>query len=239
MLLLSTLPDGYAKTRREVQRVATHVLARGLAATGGRIGLRVTPGGVGTPAFGAAQEVLRLTHTSLVRERQGGDGPRTDTLSIAGRTLGELAALGGLDLSSSFSVGRDTPPLGDPTSPIEFDSDAVEALIGWLQLGDLVLNEVLPSTSSPSVIQVWPEHFDIALDVASRSGRVNLGASPGDAHHPDPYLYVGPWGAERPGDPDYWNAPFGAVLGHGNLLGSRAPVADAASFMLRGLDLLR
>ena len=26
------------------------------------------------------------------------------------------------------------------------------------------------------------------------------------------YLYVGTWNTEHPGDPSYWNAPFGAVL---------------------------
>ena len=30
---------------------------------------------------------------------------------------------------------------------------------------------------------------------------VSLGASPGDGFEPDPYLYVGPQNAERPGDP--------------------------------------
>ena len=51
--------------------------------------------------------------------------------------------------------------------------------------------------------------------------RANLGASPGDAYEPEPYLYVGPWGPERPGDPGYWNAPFGAVLRRGELAGLR------------------
>lgn len=34
--------------------------------------------------------------------------------------------------------------------------------------------------------------------------------APGDSYHPEPYLYVAPWEAERPGDVAYWNAPFGS-----------------------------
>ena len=60
---------------------------------------------------------------------------------------------------------------------------------------------------------VWPEHFDAAtaLDLGAGAG-VNLGFSGGDAFCEEPYAYVGPWGPERPGDPAYWNAPFGAFV---------------------------
>ena len=55
---------------------------------------------------------------------------------------------------------------------------------------------------------------------------------PGDAFSDEPYVYVGPWGTERPGEPDYWNAPFGAVL--------RRSVVDpamCADFLRHGLAL--
>ncbi len=53
----------------------------------------------------------------------------------------------------------------------------------------------------------------------SSGEHVNLGASPGDGFSTEPYLYVGPWSAERPGDDGYWNAPFGAVLRRSDLPG--------------------
>jgi hypothetical protein len=50
---------------------------------------------------------------------------------------------------------------------------------------------------------LWPEHFDVAVTV----DEVNYGISPGDAEHPLPYAYVGPW---TPRAGAFWNEPFGA-----------------------------
>jgi hypothetical protein len=86
---------------------------------------------------------------------------------------------------------------------------------------------------------LWPEHFDAGCDVVDGKGRrVNLGASPGDGFSDEPYLYVGPWEGERPGDADYWNAPFGAALGYARLLAAADPVAEGVAFVQRGLTLL-
>ena len=68
-----------------------------------------------------------------------------------------------------------------------------------------------PAVTGATAAQLWPEHFDLACTVVvGGEVQVNVGASPGDAYEPAPYLYIGPWGPERPGDPAYWNAPFGA-----------------------------
>ena len=67
---------------------------------------------------------------------------------------------------------------------------------------------------------LWPEHFDIAIDLGSESAgkRATIGASPGDESHPEPYLYVTPWTAEVSGE--LWNAQGfkGAELGYAELL---------------------
>jgi hypothetical protein len=108
-----------------------------------------------------------------------------------------------------------------------------------------VLDEVLAglgSAHSPSRIQLWPEHFDAGCDVAVANGgttgdgeRCNLGVSPGDDSHHEPYLYVGPWDENRrPGDETYWNASFGAVLRRSEL----SDVSAGVAFMRRGLTLL-
>jgi hypothetical protein len=155
-----------------------------------------------------------------------------------GATLARLAAFVDADLTTEFSAGAATPPLGPPDEPLHLGGDELDVLYAWFDLGWRVL-DVVTSDPAPasgwSTIQLWPEHFDVgtALDLGSGKG-VNLGFSPGDAFSEEPYAYVGPWGRERPGGPAYWNVPFGAIL-------PRSEVEDAptaAAFLRRGLGLL-
>jgi len=229
--------DGLAATRLELQRIATHVLARARAAHGGRFGLRVTPSGIGTPVFGPDETVLRLTSTALVREHQGPDGAVAAVLPLAGRTLAEVAAFAGIGLDAPFAPGGDAPAVGDPHASLVLHPAATEVLLGWFATGAQVLDGVLDDLSGPTVAQLWPEHFDVGLACATGSGGVTLGASPGDGAVPEPYVYVAPWESGRPGDPGYWNAAFGAVATRADLAG-RDPVAGAVAFVRRGLDLL-
>lgn len=97
----------------------------------------------------------------------------------------------------------------------------------------------LGTAAEPSVVQLWPEHFDVGCDVdAAPQRRVNIGASPGDSFCAQPYLYVGPWEDARPGDPEYWNAPFGAVLRYDTLRVASDPVEAGSDFVLRNVELL-
>jgi len=237
-VMLTPLPSGYDHDRLEIQRVATHVLARARFVATGRFGLRVTPTGIGTPAFGPDGDILRISGDHVVRERQRDGVGRAETLSVAGRSLGELAAFVDVDVAEPLDVGQGTVPIGDVSAPISIQPEAFVSLLSWFRLGATVLDLVLPSVSEPSVIQLWPEHFDVGFDAAVALGRVNLGASAGDADHPEPYLYLGPWGVERPGDSRYWNAPFGARLPHAELRAAEHPVDAAAAFFRRGLQLL-
>jgi hypothetical protein len=232
---LRPLPPSFVPTREALHRVAAHVLARRRADVTGRIGLRAAPGGVATPAFGEDVEVLRTSGALLVRERAG----RARVVPLS--TLAEVAAAAGVDLGGPLAIGHDPPPLGDPYAPLAVDPDAARALGDWLGFATEVLDAVLVRGGDPSTVQIWPEHFDAACDVAWGPGegrRANLGGSPGDAFHAEPYLYVGPWGPERPGDPAYWNAPFGAILTHAHLREGDDPRGLAEAFLRRGLDLL-
>lgn len=238
--MLRALPPAFEPTRQALQRVATHVLARRRAELVGKIGLRPATGGVATPAAGPDHEVVRTSGAMLLRERTGASAS-TQVLDLATASLGEAARLVEVDLAALFDVGNDTPPIGDPDEPLGVDAAAALALGHWYGFGQLVIDAVLAGlgpSASPSVAQVWPEHFDLGCDVAVGDGRANLGASPGDSGHATPYLYVGPWGAERPGDDGYWNVPFGALLGHAELLAADDPTATAVRFLRRGLDLL-
>jgi hypothetical protein len=235
--VLLPLPPSYESTRDALQRVAVHVLARRRHALGGKIGLRATPGGIGTPAAGPEHEVVRTSGPFLLRERTGA-AASTVAVDLRTATLADAARLVEVDLAADFSAGADTPPVGDPDEVLSVDAASAAALAGWYALGWAVLDGVATAAATPSVIQIWPEHFDAGCDVAIGEGRANLGASPGDAFHAEPYLYLGPWGEDRPGDATYWNAPFGAVLGSEALRASEDPVATGVTFLRRGLALL-
>jgi hypothetical protein len=221
--------------------VAVHIVARAREQATGRFGLRATPGGFGTPDFGDAARV-RVSSGLLVVERAPTDGAAGAVRPIDDATLAELAAFAGVDLDADLDVGHDTPPLGDPAERLVVDVAAAAALGSWYEIVgqalDLAVADLGP-TASATMVQIWPEHFDIAVDVAARPDRrANLGGSPGDGFHADPYVYVGPWTDDRPGDADFWNAPFGAVLGHEALVGDLDPVSRIAEFMVDGVNRL-
>lgn len=226
---------GLAATRQDLQRVATHALARRRHAISGRFGLRATPGGIGTPAFGPsdALEIVRTSGTSLVHEIGG----RVQVLPMEGATLADLATVVDIDLTADFTVGKDTPDVGDADAPLQLDPDVVAGLADWYDLGWRALDIIGLTAASPAPIQLWPEHFDASCLLATgpeSDDRCDIGVSPGDHHHDEPYLYVGPWAARRPGDPAYWNATFGAVLPRSNV----SSVADAVAFYREGLSRL-
>jgi hypothetical protein len=222
------------RTRSELHRTAAHVLGRRRFAVSGHFGLRASPGGIATPAFGPEPETLRLTPVGLVREV----GSESRGLALAGATLASLAAFAGADLETEFSAGRDAPALGRADEPLELDAKELADLFSWFDLAWRVLDEVMAERAGECVattIQLWPEHFDVgtALEFGSGDG-VNLGFSPGDGFSDAAYVYVGPWGAARPGPSSFWNAPFGAVLTRSEVRGAD----DGLAFIRTGLDFL-
>jgi hypothetical protein len=208
-------PTAVIETRLALHQLATHVLGRRRHAFTGRFGLRAAPGGMATPAFGDDVEVVRTSGRHVVVERGGA------VLASPVTTLAAAAQLAGVDLTLDFAVGDDTPAMVEPDAPLAVDDAAARALAGWWAFGTTVLDEVVasgPGVTAPTSAQLWPEHLDVGCTVTVTGGeRVNLGVSPGDGYEPLPYLYVGPWSDARPGDPSFWNAPFGAVLRHADL----------------------
>jgi hypothetical protein len=88
-------------------------------------------------------------------------------------------------------------------------------------------------------VQIWPEHFDIAVDLGDKSAgrRATYGASPGDRHHDEPYLYASPWaGRIAPffGDPEF----KGASVLHPQLAAAADPKADGAAFYQKARELV-
>ena len=222
------------RTRSDLHRISAHVLGRRRNAVSGHFGLRASPGGISTPAFGPEPEALRVTSACLVREV----GSESAGLALAGATLASLAEFAGADLGADFSVGADTPALGPIDEPVELDVKELDDLFSWFDLAWRVLDEAVAERSGQCralTIQLWPEHFDVgtSLEFGTDDG-VNLGFSPGDGFSDEPYVYVGPWSAARPGASSYWNAPFGAVLPRSEVHGAD----DCVSFVRSGLDQL-
>jgi hypothetical protein len=87
---------------------------------------------------------------------------------------------------------------------------------------------------------LWPEHFDIAIELGDSEARANYGLSPGDESHSEPYLYVGPWNPPAP-DAELWNATGfpGAELTYSELIAAPDPFAAALDFMTTRMEALR
>ncbi len=224
-------------TRVALHTVAAHVLGRRRFNVSGRFGLRAGPGGIATPAFGDAPETIRISGATLLREVGGS----CTHVVVNGSTLRDLAGFVDADLDEPFSCGPEGPPLGDVDLPYELEPREVEPIADWFALAWRVLDEVVataPEGSDVATIQLWPEHFDAATTVKVPSAEpVNLGFSPGDTFEDEPYLYVGPWGSDRPGVSRFWNAPFGALRRRSEVLDAPDPTEFCVRFLHDGLRL--
>ena len=227
-------PDRLRATRLALQAVAEHVLAAALHQATGHIGLRQAPGGLATPPFPgpAGERTIAIDGVSLVVRDRGGER-RAPLTTI--RAAGELA---GVAPGAPADVYTPATPL-DLDAPLDPDPDAAARLAAWYALADTALRRLRseatgdpettgdPEAIPPETIQLWPEHFDLAVTL----DEVNYGASPGDGGHATPYLYVGPW-TPPPPDGGYWNESFGASRSDAQVAG----VDDAVAFFREGRD---
>lgn len=227
MLTPVTDVDAYRAARNAWHTLAERVLAPARHAATGRIGLRVLPDGITTPPFGDDDRTVAIRGGELWSTRR--DGDRSAPLT----TLGEAATFVGVPLDADTGVYTPTTP-SDPATPVTADGHATRILTEWFGFGDTVLRAwaAAHADESPSEVQLWPEHFDLGTDLgADDAGRANYGASPGDAGHELPYLYVGPWAAS---DDPFWDAGTFARLGYEELAGLDDPATAAAEFFRRG-----
>ena len=204
-------------TRRALHAVAEHVLAADLHARTGRIGLRVVPGGFATPVGDDGRQVA-VAGTDLVVA--DADGRRSTPLA----TVAEAAAFAGVEPGGPGEVYHLPTPL-EPDAPLAVDPEAAARLAAAWAVGRAALERILAARGLDAEPVLWPEHFDVAVTV----DEVNLGVSPGDDEHAEPYAYVGPWDRPEPGG--FWNEPFGASIPVGPL----ATVDDVVTFLEDGL----
>ena len=205
-------PDVLATTRGSLHAVGEHVLGAALYQGRRRIGLRQFTGGFATQNYlhlrdGAAVErrAMVVGTEIIVRDDDLAGGTIEDRAPIT-----TLAAAGALvDVVPGMPADMYTPaPLPAVDEELVVDAEAAAFLaeltaIGYAALVILCAHFV---HDEPVEVQLWPEHFDLATSFAE----VNYGLSPGDADHPWPYFYVGPWSPPPVGG--FWNEPFGASL---------------------------
>ncbi len=193
------------ETRRSLHGIAELVLAGPQYDTCGSIRLRVTPGGFGT----VSDPDLRVDGFELV-------GPQ-GRLPLGG-TFADLARASGVEARPLRDVYADGPGVA-PDEPVVVDPDAALVLLDAFARGDAAMRAFAPDQQPV----LWPEHFDVGISLAE----VNYGVSPGDAHVPEPYAYVGPW-AQREGA--FWDQDFGAM----RLLTELPDVASLVAFFHEG-----
>ena len=128
--------------------------------------------------------------------------------------------------------------------PIDgIDADSAAALAAWFAFGAGVLEEIRAETAPehhPTPPQLWPEHFDVAIELGSEAAgrRAGYGASPGDELHPEPYLYVVPWGETPSGELWAATAFDGAELPYADLIASEDRRGAALEFFRTRRDAL-
>ena len=227
--------DAFIAARAAWQSIGEHVFAKKRWLATEKIGLRVINGGVGTPHFGD-DEQLWLTVDGMFASQHG------TTRHKPVSTLRAAAEFVNVEAGAPTSVFSPTTPL-DLDANLQTDPASAAALQAWYTFADGVIADLrqLHSDDDPSLVQLWPEHFDVACDFgdASTKSRANYGASPGDGAIPTPYLYVGPWNAAERQDDPFWNESWGVALRYDELLATADPTIAAAEFFARGYAHLR
>jgi hypothetical protein len=232
---LDDVPAGYEATRRALHAVAEHVVARARERANGKFGLRYVLGGFGTPFFGDdVQVAVRGATLHVLRGPETSSTPLTSLADVV-RTLADL----GIEVPAGAAgtpIELEVPPAGLDDAPLEIDPAAARFVGDWFGFGCSALEELRARAGcehEPSRVQIWPEHFDTAVELGddSSGARAAYGCSPGDDLHPEPYVYVAPWTAPAPGELWQATAFAGAELSYAELLAAPDPRALALDFL--------
>ncbi len=212
-------------TRKSLHVLAEHLLAGDLWRQTGRIGLRPIDGGFGQPELliDGERRRLRIDGDRIVVLR--GDVEQSERLS----TLASAATFAEVALGAPEGVYTPETAL-DANVRLDIDAGSVRQLADWFALVAASLEEFRRrhTDDAPTLVQLWPEHFDVACSMSE----VNFGGSPGDADHELPYLYVAPWSVVPDG---LWNEPWGVSLPWTAV----SDVGSAVAFFEAGLTVAR
>jgi hypothetical protein len=192
---MMAMPDAaLVTTRLSLHALAERVISPlRVQATGNEIALRVRPGGFGTPALPDGSWV-GVSGTEVVRLGAGGDEQRKGITSLRAAAL-FVGLVGGTSL---------------PADPLEIHAGAASVLADTWARGEEALQMLTAGAGpgdDPSPIHLWPEHFDIAIELGPEAVRATYGISPGDEDHDEPYAYVAPrTPPAETGPATFWNA---------------------------------
>ena len=237
--LLAELPDDYLARVEDYHRLAYAVVGEARRVATGRFGLRSLPQGFGTPLFdvsmGRAGEMecrVWVSGDELFADEAG------VVRSMPITTLNAAAKFVGVSPGTEARE-HDSPELGDPDRWLRVSPEMGVHLSAWYRLGADVLKQLcaVSGAGDADEIQLWPGHFDIATAIGDADARATYGLSPGDAAHPHPYVYVGPWAAVDRSGP-YWNddAFGGASMPYGEIVRAADPSGSVFEFLLAGFD---
>ena len=212
---LAPVPPSFADTRAALHRVAVYVVSPARRRSNGKIGLRWTMGGLGTPFFAgpSGDEQVRLIGGTLVR--QVGETTTTDRLTNLNRAAA-FALDGPPDTASG--EGFDVPAARRPRRRAGVDDAAAE----WLGTGSVSAGRCSrscgppprrsnrrgcscgPSTSTRRSTAGW----------ATGAGWPRSARRPVTPSISEPYFYVLPADFDELPSSDLWNASSfrGAVL---------------------------
>lgn len=236
-MALSPLPADFAETRDALHQIAFFAIAPARYKAMGRMGLKATPGGFGTPEFDG--RVARVEGDLLVHAQDGNIATQQIT------TIRAAAEFFGVDYEVEwFEDFHDPLEPADPDETLHIDRDAAVALGNWYEYSFEVLNR-LREHGTPaddvSEVQLWPEHFDPATELGDqeKGQRASFGASPGDSANPEPYIFVAAW-SDVDRSNEYWNNESfnGASLGYEELVSADDQVERGLEFLLEGYRVL-
>jgi len=233
---LPALPANLVSTRLALHRLAAYVIAPARHRQTERFGLRATADGFGTPLFGERR--IRVEGLNLIDEV--GADVRTapiSSLAAASEFLGE-------PIDAETAAEHDSPALGDADSDLGVDEESSMWLGAWFNMAFDALNIVRQDAESvdASEAQLWPGHFDPAIEIGDEDHRGSYGASPGDDGISEPYLYLSAWWPDRLNldtDDPFWNATAftGAVLKVSDFPSDVDPVEVAVQFWRTARDM--
>ncbi len=239
--LLAELPDDYLVSVEDYHRLAYAVVGEARRVATGRFGLRSLSDGFGTPVF---EVTMGRAGEMECQVWVGGDELfATEGGTLRSTHITTLTAAADFAGVSPGTEARehDSPELGDVERWLRVSPEMGAHLATWFRLGKQALGQMheLPGAAEPDEIQLWPGHFDIATAIgdAAAGTRATYGLSPGDAAHPFPYAYVGPWGEVDRSDP-YWNdgAFGGASLPYAEIIAAADPASAVFEFLYAGFD---
>ncbi len=249
---LGPLPEDYLRGLQDAHRLAYAVVAEARRAANGKFGLRFTAGGFGTPFFSrdGRDTQVRVVAGQIVLQCG------TEVSAAAIGSLAGAAAHCGVAIGTE-AAEHDSPSLDDVQRQLRVDAGLTAFLGDWFGFGFSVLEELrlTPGAREVGRIQLWPGHFDPAVELTAgdpgdgaegapasddgdASRRATYGASPGDHNNPAPYLYVGPW--DGIDDDPYWGAAGfgGAALGYDEILAAPDQRKAALDFFAAGYERL-